>query len=106
MVSKARDDLPEPDSPVKTMSLSRGSSMPTFFRLCSRAPRTTRVSDTRARLAVRANRRTLVRRELVDSEVERTPVEGRPLLADEVGGAELLTGPGALVDDQERGQPL
>src|SRR5688500_10721885 len=45
MVSKARDDLPEPDSPVKTISLSLGSSRLTFRRLCSRAPRTTMTSD-------------------------------------------------------------
>src|SRR5271155_6230682 len=46
MVSKAREDLPEPDRPVNTMRRSRGSSTETFFRLCSRAPRTTRVSGT------------------------------------------------------------
>src|SRR5512145_1264375 len=40
MVSKASDDLPEPDTPVNTTSASRGSSRSTFFRLCSRAPRT------------------------------------------------------------------
>src|SRR5688500_6571829 len=40
MVSKARLDLPDPDRPVNTISLSRGSSTLTFFRLCSRAPRT------------------------------------------------------------------
>src|SRR3984893_3509683 len=39
MVSKASDDLPEPDSPVKTTSSSRGISRSTFLRLCSRAPR-------------------------------------------------------------------
>src|SRR3954470_8777537 len=39
MVSKAREDLPEPDSPVNTTSLSRGISRSTFLRLCSRAPR-------------------------------------------------------------------
>src|SRR5438445_5121569 len=38
MVSKARLDLPEPDSPVMTVRLSRGSSSDTFFRLCTRAP--------------------------------------------------------------------
>src|SRR5512142_1832939 len=38
MVSKARDDLPEPLSPVITTSLSRGMSSVRFFRLCSRAP--------------------------------------------------------------------
>jgi len=31
--------LPEPESPVKTTSLSRGMRRSTFFRLCSRAPR-------------------------------------------------------------------
>src|SRR5579864_4725116 len=45
MVSNARDDLPEPDSPVKTISRSRGRSTDTFWRLCSRAPRTTSRSD-------------------------------------------------------------
>src|SRR6478609_12069576 len=38
MVSNANDDLPEPDSPVITTSLSRGFSTSTFLRLCSRAP--------------------------------------------------------------------
>src|SRR6266480_1048179 len=38
MVSKAREDLPEPLSPVMTTSLSRGISSVRFFRLCSRAP--------------------------------------------------------------------
>src|SRR6476659_5788495 len=40
MVSKASDDFPEPDSPVNTISSSRGISRSTFLRLCSRAPRT------------------------------------------------------------------
>src|SRR6266480_7727411 len=39
MVSNASDDLPEPDRPVNTTSLSRGISRSTFLRLCSRAPR-------------------------------------------------------------------
>src|SRR5258708_36135129 len=38
MVSKARLDLPEPESPVTTMSLSRGISREMFLRLCTRAP--------------------------------------------------------------------
>src|SRR5699024_4819863 len=33
-----RLDLPDPDSPVMTMNLSRGRVRLTFFRLCSRAP--------------------------------------------------------------------
>src|SRR6185312_9379000 len=40
MVSKASELLPEPDRPVSTTSCSRGMSTETFFRLCSRAPRT------------------------------------------------------------------
>src|SRR5712692_8544071 len=41
MVSMASEDLPEPDRPVKTTSLSRGMVRSTSFRLCSRAPRIT-----------------------------------------------------------------
>src|SRR5690349_21551188 len=41
MVSKASEDLPEPERPVITTSRSRGISTSTFLRLCSRAPRTT-----------------------------------------------------------------
>src|SRR5690606_30328487 len=40
MVSKASEDLPEPDRPVITIRLSRGSLTSMPFRLCSRAPRT------------------------------------------------------------------
>src|SRR5215467_11843045 len=47
MVSNASDDLPEPESPVSTMSLSRGRSRLMLRRLCSRAPRITRSSDTK-----------------------------------------------------------
>src|SRR5580692_6648479 len=39
MVSNASEDLPEPERPVNTTSLSRGISASMFFRLCSRAPR-------------------------------------------------------------------
>src|SRR5579885_1078014 len=38
MVSKARLDLPEPESPVPTMRRSRGISSEMFWRLCTRAP--------------------------------------------------------------------
>src|SRR3989442_7653760 len=38
MVSKARDDLPDPDRPVKTMSRLRGSTRSMCLRLCSAAP--------------------------------------------------------------------
>ena len=46
IVSKARLDLPDPDSPVKTISASRGRSSETSLRLCSRAPRMIRRSAT------------------------------------------------------------
>jgi hypothetical protein len=39
MVSKAREDFPEPDNPVITTSLLRGISMEMFLRLCCLAPR-------------------------------------------------------------------
>src|ERR671932_677188 len=41
MVSKARLDLPEPDSPVITISALRGILRCRSLRLCSRAPETT-----------------------------------------------------------------
>ena len=44
MVSNARLLLPLPLKPVMTTSLSRGISTLIFFRLCSRAPRTTSLS--------------------------------------------------------------
>src|ERR671920_1639829 len=46
IVSNAREDLPEPERPVKVMSASRGRSSETSLRLCSRAPRTMRLSAT------------------------------------------------------------
>src|SRR4051794_9020975 len=46
MVSKARLDLPDPDSPVMTISASRGSSTSMSLRLCSRAPEITICSET------------------------------------------------------------
>src|SRR3989338_5996374 len=41
IVSKAKDDFPEPESPVKTTILFRGISTVMFFRLCVLAPLTT-----------------------------------------------------------------
>ncbi len=41
MVWYVSDDLPEPDTPVKVTSASRGNVRSTPLRLCSRAPRTT-----------------------------------------------------------------
>src|SRR5512143_4020187 len=39
MVSNAREDFPEPDTPVMTINRSRGMSRSMDLRLCSRAPR-------------------------------------------------------------------
>jgi hypothetical protein len=39
MVPKTSDDLPEPETPVKTVILRFGISSETFLRLFSRAPR-------------------------------------------------------------------
>src|SRR5687767_2530143 len=41
MVSIVREDFPEPDTPVTTISLFRGNETSTFLRLCTRAPFTT-----------------------------------------------------------------
>src|ERR1700730_16226784 len=57
MVSKARLDLPEPDSPVTTMSLSRGISTEMFWRLCTRAPCTAMVVRAAALTDLEAIRR-------------------------------------------------
>src|SRR5918995_6421791 len=54
MVSNARDDFPEPDSPVNTISWSRGRSSVTFLRLCSRAPWMTSLSEPTGRVYRRA----------------------------------------------------
>src|SRR5919199_559105 len=53
MVSKASEDLPEPESPVTTTSRSRGISTETFLRLCTRAPCTLIVVRGAGRLPLR-----------------------------------------------------
>src|SRR5579864_1157520 len=44
MVSKASDDLPDPDTPVTTVRVLWRTSISTFLRLWTRAPRTTMLS--------------------------------------------------------------
>src|SRR5437868_1833800 len=44
MVSKARDDLPDPETPVTTVRELWGISKSIFFKLWTRAPRSTMVS--------------------------------------------------------------
>ena len=78
MVSNASDDFPDPDSPVKTIRRSRGSSIETFLRLCSRAPRTTSVSAIRTIVARFGQLRTDVRygpRSCVAADHEPVPEE-------------------------------
>src|SRR3954462_4928000 len=41
IVSNASEDLPEPETPVITTNLFRGTTTSMFLRLCSRAPRMT-----------------------------------------------------------------
>lgn len=41
MVSKASDDLPDPETPLTTVSFPWGISQKMFFRLWVRAPRMT-----------------------------------------------------------------
>src|SRR5579884_1134806 len=41
MVSNTSELLPEPDTPVTTVSWSWGSASEIFFKLCTRAPRMT-----------------------------------------------------------------
>jgi len=48
MVSKASEDLPDPETPLTTVSLPWGMSQEMFFRLCVRAPRMTMKSFARA----------------------------------------------------------
>src|SRR5215218_9155210 len=56
IVSKASDDLPEPESPVMTTSASRGIATVTSLRLCSRAPVTTIWACRDTRFSVRKPR--------------------------------------------------
>src|SRR5581483_8391140 len=44
IVSKASDDLPDPDTPVTTVKVLCGISKSMFLRLWTRAPRTTMLS--------------------------------------------------------------
>src|SRR5688572_23466906 len=46
MVSKTSDDLPDPDTPVTTVSWLWGMSTEMFLRLWTRAPRIDRESST------------------------------------------------------------
>src|SRR5215213_7741504 len=45
MVSKASEDLPEPETPVTTVSLPTGMENEMFLRLLTRAPRTSMASS-------------------------------------------------------------
>src|SRR5271166_6210004 len=58
MVSNARDDLPDPLSPVMTVRVLRGISTLMFFRLCCRAPLTVMLVSPIRQLPPISNQRT------------------------------------------------
>src|SRR5687768_5513027 len=104
MVSKARLDLPDPESPVRTTSRSRGISSEMFFRLCTRAPCTAIVVRGAARGARVTGRAGLARTmTLLDMEerellhAESAPLgqaNGQRCLADDAQIREVLAGDG------------
>src|SRR6516225_3472234 len=99
MVSNARLDLPEPESPVTTTSLSRGISTEMFLRLWTRAPCTAMVVRAAALDPPRlAFDRGVIRTSL---EVE----EGQLLHLDVAPPGELHRG-GSLADEAQVGQVL
>src|SRR5262249_1629077 len=87
-------DLPEPESPVTTMRLSRGISSDMFFRLCTRAPCTAMVVRAAVLVTVREAIPWLSRieeRELLDFDVAFSGQTGRGRsLADEPLIGEVL----------------
>src|SRR2546423_2559525 len=97
MVSKARLDLPEPERPVTTMSLSRGISTEMFLRLCTRAPCTA--------IVVRCETDRAACRGL--ELIRRFPHEGeRQLLHQHVAPFRELEGYRGLSDESPVGQVL
>src|SRR5260370_34174064 len=97
MVSKARPDLPEPDSPVTRMGLWRGMSREMFFRLCTRAPCTAMV--------VRAAARAVLEAALED--IRRSPqVDERQLLQGDVASPGELYGGRSPADEPLSSQVL
>src|SRR5438552_5018966 len=99
MVSNARLDLPEPESPVTTMSLSRGISTEMFLRLCTRAPCTARV----VRAEALGGFRLAVDLDAIRSSLE---VEEGELLHVDVTLPGELHGNGGLADEPLVGQVL
>src|ERR1700749_1250287 len=91
MVSKARLDLPLPDSPVKTIRASRGRSRLTSRRLCSRAPRTIKRSDMAA-FSVRVSKGPMLRADSDSFE------SYRAVMADDYTGAVTVGGPPDIRD--------
>src|SRR5205085_453156 len=94
MVSKAREDLPEPESPVNTTSWSRGISTSIFLRLCSRAPR---IAITRASGRLRApdlSNRSSIKQQCRRCE-EKKAVPARTIMAGSVNKVILVGNLGA-----------
>src|SRR5262245_36487722 len=100
MVSNARLDLPEPDSPVTTTSRSRGISSEMFLRLWTRAPCTATVVRAATRGAFPPTRFAAA------LEAIRWPpcVEEREFLHADVALLRQLHGRGRLADQSPVGQ--
>src|SRR6187200_814293 len=101
MVSNARLDLPEPESPVTTISLSRGISTEMFLRLCTRAPCTAMV----VRAGARDGFRLAVDRDLEAIRAALEVKEGQLLHLD-VAPLGELNRRGCLADEPLVGQVL
>src|SRR6266545_274244 len=107
MVSNARLDLPEPESPVTTISRSRGISSEMFFRLCTRAPFTAMVVRAAAFAAPRCCRLGAISPRLSCQREERELLDRGVALPGELDGRRGLTGQ-AVVGQvlAGRGHPL
>src|ERR1700747_3163243 len=93
MVSKASDDLPEPERPVSTTSRSRGISRSMFLRLCSRAPRMAMTRLSRPRRCL--SNRSFIVSQLFEHDLVRKPV---PIFRDLALGG-LFESPGKVGRD-------
>src|SRR5579862_8290581 len=102
IVSKASEDLPEPDRPVNTTSRSRGRSRSTFLRLCSRAPRMESVRPSRASFAPPFLARPFWRPELL-SELSNRSLIPHPLVPAKAGTQRLANSSRRNLDSRLRG---
>jgi hypothetical protein len=85
-VSKASEDFPEPETPVKTTSLRFGIESSSIRRLCSRAPTTWSRSDRARRFRGR------LARWCMEAARDTTGPSPGPEEARRVGSVDLVTG--------------